>query len=67
MLSHVAAMMGTVRNPDLREVDPISGRERYYRRDLSGTRWLRVVIDFNETPAFVVTAFVQDHPPESAR
>lgn len=62
MLSHVASILSTVQNPDLREEDPIPGRERYYRRDLSGRRWLRVVIDFSETPAFVVTAFVQHHP-----
>jgi Predicted membrane protein (DUF2231) len=44
--------------------DPVPGRERFYRRDLDPRRWLRVVVDFNESPAFVVTAFVQDHPPE---
>jgi hypothetical protein len=26
-----------------------------------------VVVDFNESPAFVVTAFVQDLPPEAHR
>jgi hypothetical protein len=54
--------MGVVR-PDLREEDPAPGRERFYRCDLDPRRWLRVVVDFNEPPAFVVTAFVQDHEP----
>jgi hypothetical protein len=31
-----------------------------------GQGWLRVVVDFSESPAFVVTAFIQDHEPESA-
>ncbi len=26
-------------------------------------RWLRIVVDFNESPGFVVTAFVQDNAP----
>jgi hypothetical protein len=43
-----------------RDEDPVPGRERFYRRDLDPRRWLRVVVDFNDTPTFVVTAFVQD-------
>jgi hypothetical protein len=46
------------------ENDPRPGRERLYRRDLDPNRWLRVIIEFSESPAYVVTAFVQDHPPE---
>jgi hypothetical protein len=52
-----------ISRPDLREDDPVPGRERFYRRDLDLRRWLRVVVDFNESPAFVVTAFVQDNGP----
>jgi hypothetical protein len=64
MVRHVPAILDAIRRPDVREEDPAPGRERFYRRDLDPRRWLRVVVDFNETPAFVVTAFVQDHPPE---
>jgi uncharacterized protein YuzE len=52
-----------VGRPDFREDDPAPGRERFYRRDLDPGRWLRVVVDFSKAPAFVVTAFVQDHAP----
>ena len=65
MLRHVAAILDAVSRPDIRQDDPAPGRERFYRRDLDLTRWLRVVVDFNQPPAFVVTAFIQDHEPES--
>jgi hypothetical protein len=52
-----------VARPDVREEDVAPGRERFYRRDLDPQRWLRVVVDFNESPAFVVTAFVQENAP----
>ena len=63
MIQHAAAILGAVSLPDQREEDPVPGRERFYRRDLDPRRYLRVVVDFNESPAFVVTAFIQDHPP----
>ncbi len=63
MLAHVTAILDAVAHPDVREEDPLVSRERYYRRDLDPLRWLRVVVDFSELPAFVVTAFVQDHEP----
>jgi len=63
VLAHAAAILDTVSRPDAREDDPIPGRERFYRRDLEPRRWLRVVVDFNQSPAYVVTAFVQDNEP----
>lgn len=63
MLRHVDAILGAVERPDVRHDDPVPGRERFYRRDLDPRRWLRVVVDFNEVPAFVVTALVQDNDP----
>jgi hypothetical protein len=63
MLRHVEAILGAVHRPDLQEDDPVEGRVRFFRQDLDRRRWLRVVVDFNESPAFVVTAFIQDHAP----
>src|SRR5947209_19976954 len=37
--------------------DVVPGRAGFYRHDLGPGRWLRVVVDFNQSPAFVVTAF----------
>lgn len=65
MVRHTAAILDAVSRPDLREDDPAPGRKRFYRRDLDPRRWLRVVVDFNKSPAFVVTAFVQDNTPET--
>jgi hypothetical protein len=63
MAAHVDAIVAAVERPDLRQDDPVPGRERFYRRDIDPTRWLRVVVDFNDSPAFVVTAFVQTNEP----
>jgi hypothetical protein len=40
-----------------------AGREHFYRRHIDPRRWLRVVVDFNDDPAWVVTALVQENPP----
>lgn len=63
MLDHIDAMVATISNPDVRRDDPRPGREQFYRCDLDPSRWLRVVVDFSEIPAFVVTAMVQHNPP----
>jgi hypothetical protein len=67
MLQHVGAILGTVRRPDIRVDDPRRCRERFYRRDLAPGRWLRVVVDFSEEPAFVITAIVQNNDPQVER
>ncbi|MGH2983198.1 MAG: hypothetical protein ACRDK5_02910, partial [Solirubrobacterales bacterium] len=64
MLRHVDAILDVVSRPHFREDDPAPGRERFFRRDLDPRRWLRVVVDFNRSPAYVVTAFVQDNEPD---
>lgn len=67
LMNEVELVLGVVRNPDHREDDPIPGRERFYRRDLDYRRWLRVVVDFNDVPGWVVTAMVQRNPPARLR
>lgn len=66
MLDHVQAILDAINRPDFHEDDPAPGRERFYRRDLDPKRWLRVVVDFDESPGLVVTTFVQDNRPEGA-
>jgi hypothetical protein len=56
-------ILGIVAYPDHRADDPIAGREHFYRRDLDPRRWLRVVVDYGDVPARVVTAFVQMNLP----
>ena len=37
------------------------GRERFYRQHIDLRRWLRVIVDFTQTPAWIVTVAVQDN------
>lgn len=64
LLEQVDAILDTVAHPDFREDDPIQGRERFYRQDFTRPgRWLLVVVDFQERPGWIVTAFVSDQDP----
>jgi hypothetical protein len=64
LLEDVDAVLGVVADPEHRQRDPIQGRERFYRRRVTDrVRWLRVVVDFNQSPAYVVTAFIQRKNP----
>jgi hypothetical protein len=63
LAEEVDLILGTVAHPDHRLPDVRPGREHFYRRHLDARRWLRVVVDFNEQPAWVVTALVQQNPP----
>lgn len=50
LLDHIDAIFAAVARPDVRREDPRPGRERFYREGLDARRWLRVVVDFNDTP-----------------
>ena len=63
LLDHVETIMATIVLPDFRAEDPIPGRERFYRQHIDPKRWLRIVVDFNDSPAWVVTATVQNNDP----
>ncbi len=63
LLDHIDVIMGTIARPDHRVLDPVPGRERFYRQHIEPNRWLRVVVDFSEDPARVVTVVVQDNDP----
>ena len=63
LMEEIDLILGTVAHPDHRASDLLPGREHFYRRHVDPRRWLRVVVDFNEDPAWVVTALVQQNPP----
>ena len=67
LVDHIDTIIGVVNVPDYREDDEEPGRERFYRQDLDPRRWLRVVVDFTERPALVVTAFIQWKDPRPPR
>lgn len=62
-MNEVELILSVVAHPDHRVDDPIPRREQFYRRDLDPKRWLRVVVDYGDVPARVVTAFVQSNLP----
>jgi hypothetical protein len=63
LLDHIDVILATVARPDHRAVDPLPGRERFYRQHIEPNRWMRVVVDFGEDFAWVVTAVIQDNDP----
>jgi len=63
MASYRDLIMTTVSAPEHRHSDPRPGRERFYRRTLGPSRWLFVVIHFDETPARIVTAYAKRKDP----
>ena len=64
LLGHIDTILDTVARPDYREDDPRAGRERFYRQNaLTPGRWMRVVVECNETPRWVVTVLIQDDDP----
>lgn len=68
LLEHLELILATVALPDYREDDRRTGRERFYRQNLLDPgRWLRVVVDFNEVPAWIVTVLVQDNDPRETQ
>jgi hypothetical protein len=63
-LDHVDSILAAVTLPRHREDDPTAGRERFYAQHLLlRNRWLRVIVDYTEDPARVVTALVQRWDP----
>jgi hypothetical protein len=56
--------VATIRHPDDGTDDPRPGRERYFGYRKGSREWLRVVVDFNEDPGWVVTAFGHNEEPK---
>jgi hypothetical protein len=63
LLDDIDAILETVARPSFHALDPTGDRERYYREIGVPRGWLRVVVDYGEEPAWIVTAVVQDNDP----
>ena len=57
MARYQDAVLDTVQGADVRRPDPRLGRERLYRYGVGPSIWCFVVVDYNQEPARVVTAF----------
>lgn len=58
---HLKAVLDAIGSPDHREPDGWPDRERFFKRDVGPSRWLMVVVDFEEEPARIVTALGYRH------
>jgi hypothetical protein len=66
----LSVLPGILRRPpfgrpplNLRKNEERFSYERFYRQHLDLKRWMRVVVDFGEDPAWVVTVTIQNHSP----
>ena len=61
---HLSAVIATVQTPDHVEPDPRVDRKRYYRSGIGPSRWLLVVVSFEQTPGRIVTALAVRKDPK---
>jgi hypothetical protein len=63
---HLTDILQTVARPDHTAADPsYEDRARYYGRDVGPSRWLLVVVSYEQTPARIVSAFANRKDPRS--
>lgn len=58
------AVISTVAAPDRIEPDPIANRMRMYRRNVGPSRWLLVVVSFEQVPGRIITALANRKDPK---
>jgi len=62
----LTGILQTVARPDHTASDPsYEDRTRYYGRDVGPSRWLLVVVSYEQTPARIVSAFANRKDPRS--
>jgi hypothetical protein len=63
---HMSAVAEAVSAPDHVASDPsFEARVRYYARGVGPSRWLLVVVSYEQTPARIVSAFANRKDPKS--
>jgi hypothetical protein len=63
---HLADVLRAIAEPDRVLPDPVyEGRRRYYLRGAGPSRWLLVVVSYEQEPARVVSAFGNRKDPRS--
>jgi len=63
---HLADVLRAVWQPDLVLPDPVfEARRRHYLRDAGPSRWLLVVVSYEQEPARVISAFGNRKDPRS--
>ena len=64
LVDHLEAVMETVAKPDHIEPDTLPARTRFYRRDVGPSRWLMVVVSYEQQPARIITALANRKDPK---
>jgi hypothetical protein len=63
---HRDEALRTVSEPDHVAADPsFAGRKRYYARDVGPSRWLLVVVSYEQRPARIISVFANRKDPKS--
>lgn len=62
---HLDAVMTAVESPDHVEPDPLPARRRFYHRTATPSRWLMVVVSYEQEPARIITAIALRKDPKS--
>jgi hypothetical protein len=66
LAGHLAEVLRAVAEPDLVLPDPVSAsRRRYYLRGAGPSRWLLVVVSYEQEPARIIYAFGNRKDPRS--
>ncbi len=66
VVSHKDDALRTVSGPDHVAPDPsLADRTRYYARDVGPSRWLLVVVSYEQTPARIISVFANRKDPKS--
>ena len=64
LVDHRDAVLETVAKPDHVEADALPARRRFYRRGVGPSRWLMVVVSYEQEPARVITALANRKDPK---
>lgn len=67
LAGHRADVLGTVSEPDHAEPDPRTDRRRYYRHGVGPSRWLLVVVSYEQRPGRIITALATRKDPKRWR
>ena len=66
LASHLADVLRAIAEPDRVLPDPVyKGRRRHYLRGAGPSRWLLVVVSYEQEPARVISAFGNRKDPRS--
>jgi hypothetical protein len=64
LIDYLEAVMETVAEPDHVEPDALPRRTRFYRRGSGPSRWLMVVVSYEQQPARIITALANRKDPK---